>query len=182
MPILGVVASGISGHLWAPAQDYVSISTATVDASHSNSITFSSIPTTYTHLQIRGIVKMSTSAVPQMRFNTDTTSNYYMHTFYANPSVGDSLAYGTSGTLLDWTIGTGSTVQFAPFVTDILDYANVNKYKVVRSINGTDNNIDGGIQIGSGLWKSTVAISTISIFPNTGNFLQYSQFALYGVK
>ena len=59
----GVVASGISGHLFTPTGRYESIQTATVDSAGTASITFSSIPSTYTHLQIRGIAKIGRAHV-----------------------------------------------------------------------------------------------------------------------
>jgi hypothetical protein len=52
-PILGILASGMSGNLWAPGKDFDSIATTTVGAGGASTITFSSIPSTYRHLQIR---------------------------------------------------------------------------------------------------------------------------------
>ena len=72
---------------------------------------------------------------------------------------------------------------FAVCVIDILDYANGNKYKTIRTIGGYD--INGGGQEGlfSNLWKNTNAITDITIKVVGGsNFAQYSSFALYGIK
>jgi hypothetical protein len=74
----------------------------------------------------------------------------------------------------------GTTAPTAT-VTDIIDYANTNKYKTLRSLGGTDRNGTGEIQLASGLWMNTTAISSIQI--TTGaNFTTTTQFALYGVK
>jgi hypothetical protein len=86
----------------------------------------------------------------------------------------------------DGTIGgaTGSGGQFGAGVIDILDYASANKNKTVRGLIGVDENGAGRIGLGSGLWQnSSTAISSISITPQAGTlFLQYSSFALYGIK
>jgi hypothetical protein len=42
-PMLGIMASGISGNLWAPGKDYDSIATTTVGGGGAASITFSSM-------------------------------------------------------------------------------------------------------------------------------------------
>jgi len=69
-------------------------------------------------------------------------------------------------------------------VIDILDYANANKYKTIRSLSGTDyNNSNGRLFYSSGNWRSTSAVTTITLTNDSGtNFTQYSSFALYGVK
>jgi hypothetical protein len=68
-------------------------------------------------------------------------------------------------------------------VTDILDYANTNKYTTTRAIWGWDNNsTEGNIRFVSGLWMNTAAITSLKIVPESGAFKQYSHFALYGIK
>ena len=79
MPVLGIIASQISGHLFQPTGAYDSIATSTVGAGGAASIVFSSIPSTYTHLQIRGIVRISAIAEMRMQFNGDTATNYSWH-------------------------------------------------------------------------------------------------------
>jgi hypothetical protein len=82
------------------------------------------------------------------------------------------------------TTGNNSTASvFAAQIIDILDYANTNKYKTLRALSGFDNNGSGTVRLGSSLWISTVAISSIQIFNYGGSdFNEYSQFALYGIK
>ena len=81
---------------------------------------------------------------------------------------------------------TGGSISnaFAGSVTDILDYANTNKYKTVRHLGGLDVNASGDYRISliSGLWMSTAAITSITINPSNNNFAQGATFALYGVK
>lgn len=177
---LGVIASQISGHLWAPSGAYDSIATTTVGTGGASSITFSSIPSTYTHLQIRGIAQ-ATLATGFIRFNSDSASNYATHYLYGD---GASAASGaaTNQTISYAFLATASANIFGGAVIDILDYTNTNKYKTMRSLSGGDQNGTGYIELISGLWQSTSAITSITLIPASGNFAQYSSFALYGIK
>jgi hypothetical protein len=181
MPILGVVASGISGHLW-PSSSYESISTVTVGAGGSSTVTFSSIPSTYTHLQIRGFANTGNgtggSTATILRLNSDSGSNYAFHFITAD---GTSVSGGgtTSTTGITFNSASQST-YFSGQIIDILDYANTNKYKTTKILNGFDLNGAGAIALRSGLWQSTTAVSTITITATL--FPQYSSFALYGIK
>jgi hypothetical protein len=166
----------------APPTDFESISTTTVGTAVS-SITFSSIPATYTHLQIRQIAATSVAdRFFKIQFNSDTATNYSWHYLQgdgatATASAGATVAYGINGT------GPNSTTYFGAVVTDILDYANTNKYKTTRSLSGADMNGAGGyVQLFSSNWRSTTAITSITLTPSSGNFNQYSSFALYGIK
>ena len=71
---------------------------------------------------------------------------------------------------------------FGAGVIDILDYANTSKYKTMRSLSGFEDNSNGQIWLISGLWMSTSAVTSITIAPTTSPILQYSSFALYGIK
>ena len=175
-PILGIYASQISGHLWAPAGAYDSIATTTVGAGGSSTVTFSSIPSTYTHLQLRCITN---SGGDRLQFNGDTAANYTRHYLLGNGTAASSGAStgATYSSVIDYT-NTAST--FAGSIVDILDYNNTNKFKTIRSLTGFDTNSQGEIFLFSGLWRSTAAISTITI--TGGTAAQYSSFALYGIK
>lgn len=188
MGILGIYASQISGHL-TPASDYESISTVTVGAGGSSSITFSSIPNTYKHLQIRLLGRIDRSGEASdfftVRYNSDTNANYSWHAIEGSGTT--VYAEGGANTDLprngDIAATTATSGVFGAGVVDILDYADTNKYKTARSLTGRDANGSGWIWFGSSLWRSTSAISTVTIIPTYGTgFQQYSSFALYGIK
>ena len=188
MPILGIMASQISGHLWAPAGAYESIATTTLGTATA-SITFSSIPSTYTHLQVRYIGRdnrASNSDDLMFRFNSDaTTANYNSHRLIGDGSTASAdRVTGYAGTLSAFVTGaTAGASMFGAGVTDILDYANTSKYKTTRSIGVNDKNGSGFVSFISGLWMSTSAITNIEIIPLNGTlFNQYTQFALYGIR
>ena len=187
-PILGIYASQISGHLGIPiisSSDYYSIATQTVGSGGASSITFSSIPSTYTHLQLRMMVReTSTSNGYSMQFNGDTGNNYARHYLYGTGSSAAAAAVTSTSSMIlaDAAISTSTTGVFGASVCDVLDYTNVNKNKVIKTLGGYDNNGNGAIFFNSGLWMNTSSVTSIVINPDAGSFAQYSSFALYGIK
>lgn len=189
-PILGIWASGASA---AAATSYESIATVTVGAGGANPITFSSIPATYTHLQIRymGMTSRATYGQDGMNvtFNGVGGTSYSRHDIRAD---GSSVSAGaaTSQGVIDLNYATlGTTVLSYPGVgiIDILDYANTNKNKTLRYLGGVDENgliagFPGAVVYASGSFQSTSAISSITFTPQLAAFAQYTSFALYGIK
>ena len=186
--ILGILDSG--GAAAGAAGSYESISTVTVGSGGASDITFSSIPSTYTHLQIRGIARSTYNGAANesqylyMQFNSDTGANYDAHRFIGDGSTASSSASNNRNQMIpNWIPTLNSTANvFNSAVIDILDYLNTNKYKTVRSLGGVDYNSTGQVVYYSNLWRSTSAITTIKLYPEANNFPQYTQFALYGVK
>lgn len=177
MPNLGIIASSKSGNLWAPSNSYDSIATTTVGAGGASSITFSSIPSTYKHLQIRLFTKNSSdNGTISMRYNSDSGTNYSVHDLYGNGATAS--AAGAANQTYTFASLTGST-QAAVSIIDILDYADTNKYKTNRSLIGVDYNGSGYVWFSSGAWRSTSAITSIVL---SATFNQYTSAALYGIK
>jgi hypothetical protein len=179
----------LAGNTAFSPSSYESIATVTVGSGGSSTVTFSSIPATYTHLQIRGLGR-STNAVTDenlvIQFNSDTANNYNLHNVYGNGStVGANATVNYASSYFSRVTGGSSSANiFGAFVVDILDYANTNKYKTNRSLSGHDQNGSGYMTLMSGAWRSTSAITSITIKVDSAgaNIAQYSQFALYGVK
>jgi hypothetical protein len=149
-------------------------------------VTFSNIPQTYTHLQVRGIL-LNTSTQPQMlmRFNSDSAGNYSRHQLEGNGSTATSGAASSTTSIIHFINGIESTTTAgSSFVTDILDYRNTNKAKTIRSLAGTEKNGSGQVFLISGAWyKSPLeAINTITLTTNTSTFAANSSFALYGIQ
>ena len=183
-PILGIIASQNYPRV---TNSYESIATVTVGAGGSSSISFTSIPSDYTHLQIRGIGRNNqTSRALLMRFNSDTGANYVRHLLIGDGSSATADATTSTTSMFAGTISrnTYSSAIFGSTIIDILDYKNTNKNKTMRFLAGVDaNTVEGIVIFGSGLWMNTNAITSITILPDTsGTFPQYSQFALYGIK
>lgn len=177
----------------ATPTSYESIATLNGTGS-SATITFSSIPSTYKHLQIRFIAKTTSTAGSDfpldMRFNSDTASNYPHHELWGDGTTaqGNGAAATTrivlSSRIPDSFSSWSNTFEVG--VIDIHDYASTSKYKTARAILGKNINTtaaqDQEIKLKSGLWMSTSAINSISFITSGSNWTTTTQFALYGIK
>jgi hypothetical protein len=187
MPILGIIAS--QGRI--PSTSYESIATFTL-ASNTASVEFTSIPSTYKHLQIRGFAKMDSTASGgdegfKITYNNDTGSNYSSHFVYG---VGNGQAYQAVIPNTTYMIPYGlpyngsGNIAWGGFVMDILDYADTNKTKTMKSLSGWSYSGSGDIVNCSGVWNSTAAINSIKfgIVNGTFKYRADTKFALYGIK
>ena len=184
--LAGIIAS--SGGA-AAGGDYESIATTVVGSGGASSVTFSSIPSTYQHLQLRAIARENSGGVTAIndllvRFNSDSGANYRYHYLRGN---GTAASAGTAGSqTYAWGLsvaGASTTASvYAANVLDILDYTNTNKYTTTRSLAGADFNGSGILDFISNLWLNTAAITSITITTGGNNLAQYSSFALYGIK
>jgi hypothetical protein len=154
----------------------------------SGTITFSSIPSTYSHLQVRAFMPVtSNNNAPYIRFNSDSGNNYTVHTMLG--ASGQSTPLAQSATAQPY-INIGGfwhgiqTTYPAVSIVDILDYSNGNKYKTIRALSGQDNNASlGSVGMSSGLWLNNSVINTISIIlSGSTNFGSNARFGLYGIK
>jgi len=170
------------------------IASQTVGSGGASSITFNSIPSTFTHLQLRMFVQTNraTYGIDQLRLtiNGDTSSTYYAHELYGDGSSASSNTDSNNYILLGNgnSAGTGAGGTFSNVITDILDYTSTNKAKTFRSICGVDINgtiagYGGRVGLSSASWQnSSTAISSIKIAPDSGTLLnQYTTFQLYGI-
>ena len=173
------------------AGSYESIATVDVGSGGSSSISFTSIPQTYSHLQLRLIgrtTRVGTTAGVGIRLNGSTAGQNY----YANHGLtGNGSAAGVDASAnrdnMVFGIAAGSTAtsgMFGAFVMDLLDYANTNKNKTIRTLGGVDLNGSGTVSLYSGLYTYTTAITSITLKDNddTSIFPQYTHAALYGIK
>ena len=188
---LGVIDSGGAGGGGATA--FESIATATVSGS-SPTITFSSIPSTYKHLQLRILARGTAngdSANPLilfMRANSDTGTNYAVHRLVGNGStvaVGGSASESRMTPAVYADSGYPANV-YGAIIIDIHDYSSTTKNKTVRTISGVDDNTgttSSQLNLRSDLWMNTAAITTLTLENNGGdNFNSNSKFALFGIK
>ena len=175
----------LSAGVFAPTTilgDYESIATVSLTGTQA-SIDFTSIPTTFQHLQIRFISRLSAGDDVVMRFNGDTANNYRNHILYGDGSsaiAGVPFTNAYSAAALYYT---SSNTVIAGGVIDILDYRSTNKNKTMRFLGGWDNNGSGNIDFASALWfKTPEAITSITLKPVSASFSANSHFALYGIK
>jgi hypothetical protein len=163
---------------------FESIATAFGSGS-SGTITFNSIPGTYTHLQIRGIGNDSVGNDIRLRFNSDTGSNYSSHYLVGN---GTTTAAGASASSTSIAFGgrcSNLANSYAGNIIEIHNYALTTMNKTTRTHAGyetNDTSNTGYVALTSGLWNSTAAITSISLILPSGSFDTSTQFALYGIK
>jgi hypothetical protein len=188
MSITKLTTNGLTGSKYdtASADNYYMepIATQLVGSGGTSTITFSNIPSTYKHLQLRAINAKSGGASDAIyvRFNSDSGSNYSQHRIYGDGS--SATAYGASSTTAALELvcmGTSST-NFGTFVLDALDYGNINKYKTVRALAGQDKSGSGQIMLGSGAWLNTSAITSITLTGSSATIAEFSRFSLYGIR
>ena len=181
--LLGILGS--SGGAAVAANSYESIATVAVGSGGSTYLTFTSIPATYKHLQLRMITSSANGDTDgYIEYNQDyTSSNYYYHRLFGNGSAVGAGSGAASYIFNGW--GTGISNGFVSHIVDILDYSNTSKYKVTKNITGFSTNTSGAgnwIGMHSTLWKNTNAINEIRVRMNSSAFNQYTHAALYGIK
>jgi hypothetical protein len=179
------MASQISGHL-TPPSSFESIATYTASGGET-SFTFSSIPQTYSSLQVRCMLRRNTTGVANMGFrpNNDTSTNYTRHTLGGTGAI--AFAAGSASGTYSYTQnlvtvpGTTSGAYNAQ-IWDIIDYASTTKYKTFKVFSGYDENGSGEIGLNSNVWLSTSAITSLVVYFAGDGVDANSTFALYGIK
>lgn len=186
---LGLTVMQILAGVGAVEQgDFEQIASTVVSTPVAN-VTFSSIPQTYKHLQIRILgrtTRAATEATISIQLNSDSGSTWSTHTLSGDGSIAS--AGGGGNRTYDFTgvcLGTGSSAtanMFGVGITNILDYANTNKYKTILTLTGKDLNGSGSVGLLSANWRNTAAITTILFTDSSfNNLATNTSIALYGI-
>lgn len=182
----GLGAASAASNSVTPYDGYESI--ATVYGNNSSSLTFTSIPSTYTHLQIRLICR-DTGAFTEralfMEYNGNSPSgSNSIHSIVGNGSTvtaSSAINQGRYASINQIPAASATANVFSAQIIDILDYANTNKTKVTRILSGYDANGSGKIGIDSYLFNSTSAITSILLYSNN-SFTSGTVIELYGIR
>jgi hypothetical protein len=197
------VSTLLSGTLTTPSAKgafaegaYDSIATVAVGSGGQATIEFTSIPATYTHLELRYSLLSNRGTysydATTWRINSDTSANYTMHNLAASgagatPQGGSDIT--STYIYLDFISGTSTGNLFGNGTIVFYDYKNTNKFKTFGHFGGTDLNgspagAAGRLVAASGVWENaSTAITTISISPFIGTaWAQHTNVSLYGVK
>jgi hypothetical protein len=175
-------AYGYRSFAAAAAGSFESIATATPNGV--STITFTSIPQTYTNLQLRmSIIGSAAFSSSQVRVNGVST-NYTVHYFSGSGSGSDAGALTSTSRFAIVPLGITGDASFPTVgILDIIDYASTSKNKTGRMFGGIDKNGSGEIMLQSGLYQSTTAISSIEVFLAGGqNYVTGTTISLYGIK
>lgn len=157
---------------------YESISSVTL-TSNSTTVTFGSIPQTYTDLVLVTVAKITSGGLDMfIRFNSDTGSNYSYTQLYG---TGTS---ALSARASNQTIGNAGAVYASNdgvIINHIMNYSNTTTFKTWLN---RLNVAAATVQLVANLWRSTAAISSFELSSGNpaGTFTSGSTFTLYGIK
>ena len=162
---------------------------ASTTLSSAGNITFSSIPQTFTHLQLRlsnAFANANTLFFIGIQANGDTGANYAYHRLFGQGSSASSNGGGSTdfGFMIygggSKSVSTSTSPSVA--IMDILDYTNTNKNKTSRCIYGQDANGSGEVGLASGLWMNTAAITSLVIYGYGNTLATGTRVDLYGIS
>lgn len=171
-------------------------SIASANGTGAGTVTFSNIPQTYQHLQLRLLIRsdnaFSSVSVPVMRFNNSSTSSTYRtHRLYGDgvSAIAEAPAQAQSqfNDLLAGTSAEAAANIMGVAIIDIHDYANTSKNTTVRvftghSLNSTETTWER-VQLASGVWLNTSAVTEINlIMDQAAGWGSQSRLSLYGIK
>jgi hypothetical protein len=162
----------------AAGATYSTIATTTL-SSASSSVTFSSIPGTYTDLVIVTNPGSSSGSIDaRLRFNTDTGTNYSLTVLRGSGTAASSFRISNQSFIDLNSLATIDTTIRQNTIINIMNYANSTTYKTLMC---RANNASAGTDAIVGLWRSTAAITAVEIYASTANFASGSSFSLYGI-
>ena len=159
---------------------YEPIATQTL-GSAAATITFSSIPATYTDLRLVLVGTHSASGDVNLQFNSDTTTNYSFTVLYGTGTAAGSYRQTNQTAIQLTAIGQLSTTIPELKTADIFSYAG-STFKTVLTSESNDQNGSGSVGNVVGLWRSTSAINTVNLGRTSGNFNAGTTATLYGIK
>jgi hypothetical protein len=141
------------------------------------SVTFSSIPDTYTDLVLVFNGTAASAQFMELRFNGDTATNYSQTRLSGNGSAALSDRNSSQDVMFVGNLHTAQTTN----ILQIMNYANATTFKTVLC---RSNQAGAQVSARVGLWRKTPeAISTILVRPSGGaNFSIGCQFTLYGIE
>jgi hypothetical protein len=160
------------------ATTYEPISTQTISGSATSTLTFTSIPATFTDLILASSGSNSTLTDIKIRFNSDTGSNY-SETIFLGSGSNAIAARGSNTTGLNHNY---TNTSIAAAISHIMNYSNSTTYKSTMTRWNSPTSSDPYTAAYVGQWRNTSAITSLTVFVGAGNFAAGSLFSLYGIK
>jgi len=159
----------------AAGNTYEAIATNTTTALAA-SVTFSSIPGTYTDLVLVCEGIGTGDAYPYIQFNGDTGTNYSSTQIYGDGATATT-SRRTNDSKIDAVIW--RTTGRNNIIANVMNYSNSTTFKTFL-MHG--NNSSQYVQTTAGLWRNTAAITSLTVFAQYVNFAVGCNFSLYGIK
>ena len=162
----------------AAGSTYTPLATTTL-GSNQASYTFSSIAGTYTDLilVISGKHSANSNEGFGLQFNSDTGSNYSSTILRANAGTAYSTRASNQTRLI---AGWLNVTDIGVYINHIQNYSNTTTYKTVIS-NGAQINTNTYNSISASLWRSTSAITSITVIPDAASLATGMTLTLYGI-
>lgn len=161
---------------------YTPIATYTVSGSTTNTVTFSSIPQTYTDIvMIMNVATTTGTTYPTIRLNNDSSTLYSRTQLYGNGSAASS-DRATGEPEWYFTIGNLPTAAntFSSGIVHLFNYTNTTTFKT--ALNRSAETSIGWVGSRVSLYRSTSAITRIDFLTTANYYAAGSTFTLYGVK
>jgi hypothetical protein len=159
------------------------IAKQTVGAGGAASVTFSSIPQTFTDLKVVASTRTNSA---QSDNSMDISFNGSSSSFSARfvYGSGSAAASGTGSTLiLQSDGGTATANTFGSAEIYIPNYTSTSNAKSYSNDGVTENNATSAIAgLLAGLWSATPAAITSLTLTASGSFVEFSEFSLYGIS
>ena len=157
----------------------VAIATTTL-GSTAGTIDFNSITGSYTDLRLVLTTTTTSSAAVLCRVNSDTGSNYSRTTLAGDGSSASSARYSNNTFFrIDINADSSTTVPMLIEV-DFFSYAGSTNKTILNKV-AADRNGSGSVQTAVQLWRSTSAITSISLIANGTTFAAGTTATLYGI-
>ena len=150
--------------------------------SNATTVTFSSIPQTYDHLELSIYARGTSAGVPTrgivIDVNADsTTANYIAQILYGQGTGAAAYQSATRGTT-SIPSGTATANIFGQSTSTFYNYTKTDRYKHYLTMGGIDFS---NIALISHRWISTAAISSLVLKVNVNDYLAGSVFELRGI-
>lgn len=176
---MGILAASGAGA--AGAYELIS---STILTGNSTGITFSSIPQTYKHLQLRVVSIADGGFVNDyMRFNGVTSGVYTDHSLLGVNGSVTSNFNGINQTRINLSASGNNAGAYGVKIIDITDYASSSKFKTIKNFAGFQYPGYPRVELHSGLYMQTTAISSLTIYnESAANYTSGTRWSLYGIK
>lgn len=170
------------------ALTYVAIATVTVGSGGAANIEFTNIPQTYTDLNLLCTLRSASQGIEatDFTFNNNTGANYTWRYVQGASAGGNNAGLGNSANAFtEAMLATGNTTIADAFSNSslyIADYTSSNNKPFSLDTVEEENSTTAYMRLEAGLWSNSAAITSIKLYPYSGNWAQHSTATLYGIK
>jgi len=165
------------------ANTFVKIASVTVGSGGAASMSFSSIPSTYTDLCVKISARTNRASIADaILASLNGSSSSFTWTLLEGDGVSAYSATGSTGLVGVANAATSTANTFSNCEFYVPNYAgSTNKSISVDSVIERNAGADTYADLAAVLWSNTSAINSITLTPSFGSFVQYSTATLYGV-